>query len=407
MTDWHADPFADQDEAVRAAGGATPNPEFEIHDAGDIDLTPIPPREWVLGTRYCVGFVSGSLGDGGVGKTALALVEALAIATQKNLTGDYVFRRENVLIVCLEDDLKEIRRRIKAAMLHHQIDPEMVKGRLFYCTHKGEKLIAYGARGEVVAGRLGSMIRAAVRKHNARVIIIDPLVKAHAVDENNNIDMDAVIDALVALAAEEDVAIMLSHHTRKGANEPGNADVGRGATAVKNGARLVYTTTRMATDERKAFGLAEEQAAVLIRVDSAKVNLCPSSHARWFRLIGIRLGNPNEAYPNGDEVQTVERWAPPDTFAGLTTAKINEILDQIDRGMPDGGRYSDHSAAKTRAAWRVVQEHARDKNEKQSRLIISTWKENDVLISKPYHDPKRGEETTGLYVNHANRPGPR
>src|SRR5215467_6210983 len=88
------DPFEqhqnEQPQPKRANEGV--DAELEIHDAGDIDLAPIPPREWILGARYCIGFVSGNLGDGGVGKTTLALLEALSICTEKSLTGDHVFR---------------------------------------------------------------------------------------------------------------------------------------------------------------------------------------------------------------------------------------------------------------------------------------------------------------------------
>jgi hypothetical protein len=383
-----------------------PPPEFEIHDVGDIDEEPIEPRQWVFGTRYCIGFVSGTLGDGGVGKTALALVDAVSISTGRSLTGEHLFRRENVLIVCLEDDLKEIKRRIKAVMLHHGIDPSEVKGRLFYCVHKGEKLIVQSTiRNSTTPGRLGGMIRAAVQKYAIKAVIIDPLVKAHAVDENSNVAMDTVIDELVAIASDEDTAIMVSHHTRKGSSEPGNADIGRGATAVKNGARLVYTAVKMTEAERAKFALNEIDAAALFRVDSGKVNICPAALAKWFRLVGVKLGNTSELYPHGDEVQTVEPWTPPDLFAGLSAATLNLILDKIDKGLPDGTRYSHSGAAKSRAAWLVVIEFTSSKNEKQAREIINTWVRNEVLISRDYDDPERRETVKGLFVNPAKRPG--
>ena len=399
-----ADPHAALEKAALEAKAGQPLPEFEIYDAGDIDKEPIPPREWVYGNRYCIGFVSANLGDGGVGKTALAIADAISITTGKSLTGEHVFRRENVLIVCLEDDLDEMKRRIKAALLHHHIDPAEVKGRLFYCTHKGEKLIV--RRGDATSpGRLGAMIRAAIRKRGARVVFIDPLVKAHAADENNNVDMDVVIDNLVEIASEERVSIMVSHHTRKGSAEAGNADIGRGATAVKNGARLVYTSVKMSEAERARFNLTEVVAVTLFRVDSGKVNICPPRRAKWFNLVGVRLGNPSAIYPNGDEVQTVECWKPPDLFAGLSTATINAILDKIDNGSPDGGRYSKDGAATERAAWPVIVEIAPEKNEKQARDILKTWVKNEVLFSRNCKHPTRRESVKGLFVNPAKRPG--
>ena len=39
------------------------------------------------------------------------------------------------------------------------------------------------------------------------------------------------------------------------------------------------------------------------RVDSAKVNIAPPSiEARWFRIVGVPIGNGTDLYPDGDEV---------------------------------------------------------------------------------------------------------
>jgi len=80
----------------------------------------------------------------------------------------------------------------------------------------------------------------------------------------------------------------------------------------------------------------------LIRVDSAKVNITPPmAEAKWFRLVGVNIGNESELYPHGDQVQTVEVWTAPDTFADLSNVTINAILTIIDTGLPDGTLYSD------------------------------------------------------------------
>ena len=85
-------------------------------DAGDDD-EPIPPREWLLGTVFCRTFISSLLAEGGVGKTAVRIAQCLSLATGRPLTGERVFKRCRVLIVSLEDDRNELRRRVRAAML--------------------------------------------------------------------------------------------------------------------------------------------------------------------------------------------------------------------------------------------------------------------------------------------------
>ena len=68
------------------------------------------------------------------------------------------------------------------------------------------------------------------------------------------------------------------------------------------------------------------------------------------------LGNENDEYPAGDNVQTVERWYPPETWGGVSAAQLNTALSDIAAGLPNGQRYSGASAAKgDRAAWRDEQ----------------------------------------------------
>jgi hypothetical protein len=117
-------------------------------------------------------------------------------------------------------------------------------------------------------------------------------------------------------------------------------------------------------------------APALFRVDSAKVNLLPPSAAtQWFKLVSVNLGNGTEIYPSGDEVQTVERWTPPKTFEGFSTADLNKAIDRLRAGMDDGRRYSTAASARTRAAWRVLQEICPAQTEARCREVIKTrWK---------------------------------
>jgi hypothetical protein len=193
---------------------------------------------------------------------------------------------------------------------------------------------------------------------------------------------------------------------RKGAADPGNADRGRGASAARDAARLVYSLTTMTPDEASAFGVPEDQRRSYIRMDSAKVNIAPPmTKAKWFKLVGVPLGNATELYPHGDEVQTVETWSPPSAWEGLDIGTLNRILDAIDAGMADGERYSDHSAAGTRAAWKAVKIHAPDKTEPQCREVIRLWAKNGVLVRDEYYSDADRKKRGGLRVNNAKRPG--
>ena len=60
------------------------------------------------------------------------------------------------------------------------------------------------------------------------------------------------------------------------------------------------------------------------------------SEAKWFRLVGVEIGNATTLYPNGDNIQTVEVWMPPELFADISVPAIHKILNDISTGLPDG-----------------------------------------------------------------------
>ena len=115
-------------------------------------------------------------------------------------------------------------------------------------------------------------------------------------------------------------------------------------------------------------------------MDKGKVNIVPPSRqAKWFHLIGVPIGNVSEMYPHGDNVQAVEPWTPPDVMGGMSDAEMEDILNRIEKGFPDGSRYTNSPSAKTRAAWKVVVDVLPEKNEQQAREIIKTWISKKIL----------------------------
>jgi hypothetical protein len=376
------------------------------------DVNPPPPRARLLGVTFCRTFLSSLLGTGGVGKTALRILQALALATGRNLTDEFIFQRCRVLIVSLEDDANELRRRIRAACLHHKIPLSELDGWLFLAAPgaKGGKLLEM-ARGRVVVGKLGTNLEAAIIAHKIDLVMLDPFVKTHSIEENLNSAIDDVAQILTDLATKHNIAVDAPHHVRKGQMEAGDADAGRGASALNNAARLVYTCLQMTEEEARAFDISQENRRDYIRVDSGKVNIARASrNARWFHLVNVPLDNETAQYPGGDQVQTVEPWKPPDAWIGTTSMGLNVVLTDIARGLvdangkPTGRRYSEHPSATGRAVWPVVQKHYPAKTEAQCKEIIRRWLEEGLLYPDEYDDPIDYKKRNGLYVDDSKRP---
>lgn len=80
----------------------------------------------------------------------------------------------------------------------------------------------------------------------------------------------------------------------------------------------------MSPEEAKTFGIPEEDRRLYVRVDRAKVNIARAAGgAKWFRLVGVPLGNATDLYTAGDEVQTAEPWKPPETWADIDKPMAN------------------------------------------------------------------------------------
>jgi len=366
----------------------------------------IPPRQWLLAFAFCLSFISSVVAGGGVGKTALRLLQYMSIATGRRLSGQHVFRRCRVLIISLEDNRDEMERRIEAACIHHKIDRSALDGWLFCACPQVVKLAVANNRSRHI-GPLEGQIRDAIARIKPDLVALDPFVKTHSLEENDAGDMDFVCSLLTRIAVELNIAVDAPHHVHKGLIVPGDADSGRGSSGIKDAGRLVYTLCPMSIEEAAAFNIPIHERAAYVRLDAAKINIAArSGEAVWFKLVGVNIGNGDERYPGGDTVQVAEPWKPPKAFDGMDDGVTVAILRDIDKGREDGQRYS--NAPKTdedRKAWRVVQKHCPDKAEGCCRQVIHAWLETKLLYPEEYHNPIQRKKQNGLKVDWAKSPG--
>jgi hypothetical protein len=381
--------------------------EFGECDAGELLGNALPPpRQWLTLGQFCRSFLSGLVAPGDVGKTTLRLTQAVELATGRELLGMRLFGRRRVLIVSFEDDLAELHRRLLAICIHHGINPAELKGWLFCrALNGGPKLAELDAQGRRRrAGLLDKLLRQAIAHRHYDLLILDPFVKLHALNESDNPDMDFVCSLLIKIAQDCGIAVDSPAHTHKGAIQAGDADARRGASAQRDAGRLDYTFTVMSEDEAKRFGIPIDERKRYMRLDKAKANIVRAVKARWFQLVSVPLGNTTAEYPEGDNVQAIEKWEPPATWGGISAEALNAILDEMEVEMPDGRRYSGQPQAKDRAAWRAVQKYCPTKSEAQCREIIREWIASGVLHEKKYHDPVSRKEEWGLFVDPNKRP---
>jgi hypothetical protein len=175
------------------------------------------------------------------------------------------------------------------------------------------------------------------------VMIVDPLGAMHTLPENDNTAANALMGALREIAQRANVAIVLVHHTSKGAGKDigaAGAAASRGASAIVDAARVVRQLDSLAPTEAKLLGTNPESCRQYVRIDNGKANLAPAAGATWVRLVGVPLGNGTLDYPKGDNVQTVERWTLPTVAqrGAVSDAEAARVQAAIQQAAPDERR---------------------------------------------------------------------
>lgn len=371
------------------------------------DPATIPPREWLYGSRLVRRFVSVLAAPGGAGKSALALGQAVALATGRPILGETVHHSVPVWVMDLEDPAEELNRRLAACLRLHALDEGAVRGRLYL--HSGrERRVTIAALGEgsAIAYPDRDAVAEAALRRGIGLIVVDPFVKSHGLDENSNPHMDAAATAWAEVAERTGAAVLLVHHVRKLGGGPLDVEAARGAKALTDAARSAAVLSRMTEEEGERLGISPPDRWRFVRLDDAKANLAPlPEQARWFRLTGVPLGNATPLYPAGDAVVAVAPWTPPSPFAGLSAADANRALDVIAAGPAPGLLYTAHRRGaenSDRWAGRVLEGFGLA--EGVAGRVIAQWLKSGLLRETAYRDPAQRRERRGLIVVDAKRP---
>lgn len=368
----------------------------------------IPPREWLYGVQLVRRYITVLVAPGGVGKTSYSVVVALSMAGGRGLLGDWVHAQANTLCCGLEDPEDEFDRRVAAAMDHYNLDDEHLAGRLFILSGRERRLViaALDADGMSIAYPDKDALIRLIREHNIGFVVVDPFVNSHELEENSNPHINAAARAWAEVADATGCAILLVHHTRKGALA-GDVDAARGASALINAARVALTLTAMSPEEAESFDIREDSRRLYVRLDDGKANLAPpAGKARWFHLASVPLGNGTPAYPHGDNVQVIEAWEAPDVWKDLSDADLNAILDRIAAGNEQGQQYSASRRGRSNTRWagNVVMEMF-GVQEGQAGKVVAAWLKSGLLVEGEYKDPVTRKAAQGVTVNHSKRPG--
>ncbi len=294
------------------------------------DPKAIPRRPWIMDGWLLRNTLTGVLAPGGVGKSSFSIALAVALASGRDLFGKRIIGGpKRVWYWNLEDDGDELDRQFHAAMLCHDVDPTEVAGRLFCNSGPDGSTLCLAREGqksvELDEGVIAA-IEAEVERLGIDVVMIDPWVGAHQVDENSNSKIDPIVKRLAKAARSTGMAWLIVHHTAKPQKGEGvTVNSSRGASAFANAARIVLTLNRMMDSQGAPYGISGSDLRLYFRVTDDKHNRSAASSGIWCKMESVELGN-------GDSVGVATRWMPPSVAADTSPQVIREIQAKIAEG---------------------------------------------------------------------------
>ncbi|RUW47671.1 hypothetical protein EOA32_28105 [Mesorhizobium sp. M1A.F.Ca.ET.072.01.1.1] len=286
----------------------------------------IPRLDRLYGHHYVRGFVSATAGPGGIGKSSLSQAEVVMMLANRGMIQDQrIYHRPlNVLYINLEDDLHQIWRHFLATVSHYNFDPKELEGKLF--VHSGQdypiKIAELKKHDVRVWSELVDELIQFALANKIDVIILDPFVSLHNVNENDNGQIDAVVKELGRLASKGKCAVEVIHHSRKTNGEGQSVETIRGARAFTDAVRMARVIDTMNETEADNFGLigfdehGREKPSYrrYIYERPAKQNLAPPADKRcWYFLESVAVGNAGKEQDlePSDWVGVPTPWTPP------------------------------------------------------------------------------------------------
>lgn len=313
-----------------------------LEQAGKIKATPydwrdptkIPQRQWVFGGWLLNGTVAVVVAPGGMGKSTLISGMALSLGSGRECLGKTVWGGpKRVWVWNQEDDLDELSRSLQAAAKLHGLEPTDLSDNLFVdSAMDGAPLCTAteNRNGVQLLEPLYDAIKEELLRRGIKVLIIDPFVSSHEVDENSNTKIDKIVKAWARVAKDANCVIVLVHHTSKAGSAEVNTNSARGASALASAARSLLTLNRMTKEDGDKYGIEEDERWRYVVVSDDKHNRTPAEKGTWFHLNSVELGNGSLEHP-GDNVAALEPWSPPSSqMRQPTNWDIFEIQRLVD-----------------------------------------------------------------------------
>jgi hypothetical protein len=164
-------------------------------------------ERWLVEQLWCANSVGVIGGAPKCAKTWLGLDMALSVATGTPCLGKYTVPEPGpVLVYLAEDALPAVRERIDGMARHRGLDLDRV-----------EIHVITAPVLRLDQDRDRTRLWETVRRLRPRLLVLDPLVRLHGIDENHAGDVAELLAYFRSLQRQLGLSVLLVHHTRKNA----------------------------------------------------------------------------------------------------------------------------------------------------------------------------------------------
>jgi AAA domain len=240
-----------------------------------------PSRRWLvesLWSRAGVGILGG---PPKCNKSWLALDVALSVATGTPCLDAFeVHESGDALLVMAEDAPQIVRARLESICAHRGLALQSAPVHL---------VLAHALRLDLDRDR--DRLRETVARMKPRLLVLDPFVRLHRLEENHAGDVSGLLGWLRSLSREHDLAILVVHHARKNGSttQAGQALRGSGDFHAwgddnlylrRKAERIVLAVEHRAAPppDPLALALVEHQGATHLEIVGSASEPTPPSH---------------------------------------------------------------------------------------------------------------------------------
>lgn len=203
----------------------------KIHWSHESNAYPVLTVPEILDNSECISWaVEGIIpangvtilsGDSGVGKTWLAVDLGIAFALGLKWLGRFTTEPGPALLIDEESGVELLAERLRC------LASGSFKQQIPLLTAVYERVALDTPEGK-------DRLKATIRKHSAKLVIVDSLVRVHSRDENSASEMKILMTAFADIARKENCAFLITHHTRKRTQYTNQASqMLRGTTEIK------------------------------------------------------------------------------------------------------------------------------------------------------------------------------